>query len=522
MRDRARDRGGPVAEPVVATEHDELARRERLHADRQPGHARRAPRREVGGGAVGGVRLERDLERVGARGEARGDRGDRGREAVGAPQRRRAAAEVDRHELARIGVARRAQVELDEQRREIVLMQRLPGLDREVAVRTALAAPRKMDVDAYRGTQEMPPIYLDNAASTRVADDVLALMTEVMRTAWGNPSSAHPQGAASRARTSTTARDRMRRGARAATGDVVFTSGCSEANALAVLGAARTHAGRIVISTFEHPAVSTLADRLAAEGREVVQVEPGPDGVIDPDEVARAAEGAGVVSIVMVQNEIGVVQPISAIVAAVRARAPGAHVHLDAAQAFGKIAIDATCGADSIAIAGHKLHAPKGVGALWLRAGVVLEPLWVGGRQQGGLRGGTQDAPSAAALGLAAERAVATLPTARARWLELAARVMAAVAPLGVRQLVPDPRRAPHILALAVPGVPAAALRNVLASRGVYISTGSACADRGRQAVRGARGDRACRRTPAWCGLSFGLDTTRRRGRSPRRRSSPR
>ena len=351
----------------------------------------------------------------------------------------------------------------------------------------------------------MTAIYLDNAASTRVSDDALALMTEVMRTAWGNPSSAHPQGAASRAHLAT-ARDRLI-SALGGSGDIVFTSGCSEANALAVLGAARTHAGTIVISTFEHPAVSTLADQLAREGREIVRVAPGSSGVLDPDAVARAAEGAGVVSIVMVQNEIGIVQPIAAIVAAVRARAPGAHVHLDAAQAFGKIPIDAgALGADSLAIAGHKLHAPKGVGALWLRADAAIAPLWAGGGQQRGLRGGTQDAPAAAALGLAAQRAVAALPTARVRWLDQASRVMEAVAPLGVRPLVPDQRRVPHILALAVPGVPAAGLRNVLASRGVYISTGSACAtgEAKPSAVLAAIG---LAEDAGMVRLSFGLDT---------------
>src|SRR6185312_15939887 len=93
-------------------------------------------------------------------------------------------------------------------------------------------------------------------------------------------------------------------------GDLVWTSGCSESNALAVLGAARTHEGAIVISTLEHPAITTLADRLAAEGRTVVKVAPGKDGVLDPDEMARAAKGAGVVAFLGVQNEIGVVQPV--------------------------------------------------------------------------------------------------------------------------------------------------------------------------------------------------------------------
>lgn len=356
-----------------------------------------------------------------------------------------------------------------------------------------------------------PPIYLDHAASTRVGDEVLALMTEVMRTAWGNPSAQHPQGAAARAYIET-ARQRLLAalGDRGGGGELVWTSGCTEADALAVLGAARAKDGPIVVSSVEHPAVGAAAAQLAAGGRRVAVVAPGPDGVLDPDAVAEAAAGAAVAAIVMVQNDLGVVQPIAAIAAAIRRRAPGCHVHVDAAQALGKIAIDAAAlGVDSIAIAGHKLHGPKGSGALWLRAGAVLEPLWIGGGQQRGLRGGTQDAPGAAGLGLAAERATAALATARARWLELAGRITARLGERGIafRQLVPDQRRAPHILALGFPGVPAAALRTVLASRGVYISTGSACADRDAKpsAVLEAIG------LPADTGmgrLSFGLDTT--------------
>ena len=197
---------------------------------------------------------------------------------------------------------------------------------------------------------------------------------------------------------------------------------------------------------------------------------------------------------------------------AVRRANPTCHIHIDAAQAFGKVCVDVSeIGADSIAIAAHKLHGPKGVGALWLRAGAVLEPLWVGGGQQGGVRGGTQDAPGATGLGLAAERAVAALPEARTRWLAFAARITAHLAERRVafRQLVPDAVRSPHILALGIAGVPATALRTVLASRGVYISTGSACAEReghGKPSpllvAIGLSPD------AGMCRLSFGLDTT--------------
>lgn len=322
----------------------------------------------------------------------------------------------------------------------------------------------------------MPPIYLDNAASTRVSEEVIALMVEVMRTAWANPAASHPAGAAARA-VIETARQRLllALGDPDGRGEIVWTSGCSEADALAVLGAARLRDGAVVVSSIEHPAVGATAAQLP--GDRVIEIAPGVDGVLDPDVVAAASRGASVVAIVMVQNEIGVVQPISQIAQAVRAAAPEAHFHVDAAQAFGKVPVDVTAlGADSVAIAGHKLGGPKGVGALWLRRGKQLQPLWIGGGHQHGLRGGTQDAPGAAGLGLAAERAIQLLPTARTAWLELATLVHARLAHANVKQLVPDQRRSPHILALGFAGVPAPALRTVLASRGVYISTGSSCA----------------------------------------------
>jgi cysteine desulfurase len=330
----------------------------------------------------------------------------------------------------------------------------------------------------------MQPVYLDNAASTRISDEVLAVMTEVMRTAWGNPSSQHPQGAAARGHLET-ARRRLLTAlgdppGDGRAGDLVWTSGCTEADALAVLGAARTRPGAIVMSSIEHAAVGGLAAKLEP-GRAAIQVEPGADGVIDPEAVARAAAGAAVVAIVLVQNEIGVIQPVAEIARAVRRVNATCHLHVDAAQAFGKLAIDAPgLGVDSIAIAAHKFHGPKSSGALWLRTGAVLDPLWVGGGQQGGLRGGTQDAATAAGVGLAAERAIAAMPEARARWLGFAARITARLTARGVgfHPLVSDAQRSPHILALGFAGVPATALRTVLASRGVYISTGSACAER--------------------------------------------
>src|SRR6476646_4034641 len=182
----------------------------------------------------------------------------------------------------------------------------------------------------------MQPIYLDNAASTRISDEVLALMTEVMRTAWGNPSAQHPQGAAARGHIET-ARQRMLAalGDRTGIGDVIWTSGCTEADALAVLGAAQVKPGPVVVSSIEHPAVGAAAARLGDGGREVRFVQPGPDAVLDPDAFAAAAKDAAVAAVVMVQNEIGVVQPVAKIADAIRRTNPACHIHIDAAQAFG-------------------------------------------------------------------------------------------------------------------------------------------------------------------------------------------
>jgi cysteine desulfurase len=356
-------------------------------------------------------------------------------------------------------------------------------------------------------------IYLDNAASTRIDPDVLARVDEVTRTAWGNPSASHPQGALAR-RHLTEARERLAAalGDVGGAGEVVFTSGCTESDALAVLGAARARGGGpIALSALEHPAVAATAAMLGDGGSPLVVLPVGRDGRVD---LAAAADliapGTAVVAVVHVQNEIGVLQPAAELARLAHQRAPGCHVHVDAAQALGTVPIDvAALGADSVAFAGHKVHGPRGVGALWVRRGARITPLWGGGGQQGGLRPGTEDAPGAAGFALAAERAVAGLAGAAARWGAMRAAIAAALDRAGVAwtEVAAGAPRSPHIVSVALQRVSAAALRNVLASRGVYISTGSACAERDSKpsATLAAVGI-----GPDWgvARLSFGHDTT--------------
>jgi cysteine desulfurase len=267
----------------------------------------------------------------------------------------------------------------------------------------------------------------------------------------------------------------------------------------------------VVLSTIEHPAVTQNALRLRDGGRTVLQVAPRPGGRLDPEEVAAAAEAARVVCLVAVQNEVGAVQPFAEIAAAIKARAPRCHVHLDAAQALGKVPLDVgALAVDSVALAAHKFHGPPGVGALWLRQGVELRPLWGGGGQQRGLRAGTQNAPGAAGLGLAAQLATARREETVARWRGFAARVREILVEQKVRIAwqLDEAIRSPHILALGFAKVTADAVRNTLASRGVSISAGSACATNGgghgsaSLAAMGLTDDLAMVR------LSFGHQTT--------------
>jgi cysteine desulfurase len=336
-----------------------------------------------------------------------------------------------------------------------------------------------VDVDAEIG-QGLAVIYLDNAASTRPFDDVIELMSQVMREDYANPSSAHPAGAAARRRIEV-ARAQLAAAIGDATGEgeLVWTSGGTESDAIGLVGAARARPGApIVVTGLEHDAVLRTAGELGAP---LNVVAPRSDGTVTVDDVLAAiTPDTGVVALVRVQNEIGTLQPVAAIARAVRGIAPRAHVHCDAIQALGKIDVDVRAlGVDSCAFAGHKLHGPKGVGATWLRRGASVRPLWLGGGQQGDRRSGTQDAPGVAGFGLAAARTTAHLSDAHARWRTFTAQLLAAAASTNVEhRVVGEAERAPHILPIAFRGLAAGALRNTLASRGIAVSAGSACADR--------------------------------------------
>jgi cysteine desulfurase len=336
----------------------------------------------------------------------------------------------------------------------------------------------------------MAIIYLDNGATTRVRAEVVDAMRGAMEAEYGNPSSAHAAGVTA-SRLLREAREAL--GAaigdeRGQAGDLLWTSGGTEADALAVLGAARALRGRgrhLVIPVPEHPAVGSAARLLEAEGFETTTVAATRSGIIEPAAVAAAMRDDTVlVACMLVQNELGTVQPVADIARAARARRREVHVHCDAVQGLGKLPLDVRAlGADSVAFSAHKLHGPKGSGALWLRKGARLAPLW-GGAQQQGLRPGTENVPGIVGLGVAARLACATLAADAAHMAALRDRLVAGALAAGPGASLngASAPRAPHIASVNFPRRPAEPLLHALEGHGVYVSAGSACAAKSKKA----------------------------------------
>ena len=326
----------------------------------------------------------------------------------------------------------------------------------------------------------MRPINLDHNATTPVDPEVLAAMLPFLREDFGNPSSAHAAG-----RRANEAVEAARREVAALIGaradEIVFTSGGTEASNIAIRGAATRDRKRraVVTTTIEHPATEACCALLEREGHVVRRVAPRPDGRVTAQAVAAAIDDATIlVTIIHAQNEIGTLQPLAEIARA--AHATGALMHADAAQSVGKVPVDVgALGLDLLTIAGHKLCAPKGIGALYMRRGLELPPLIVGAGQEHGRRPGTENVPGIVALGQACRLARIRIErgtddiAALAR--ELFTRLQAEVP--GLAQVGDATDRLPNTLNVLFPGVSG---RRVLeACPGVLASTGSAChADR--------------------------------------------
>jgi cysteine desulfurase len=318
-------------------------------------------------------------------------------------------------------------------------------------------------------------VYLDWNATTPPAAEALNAMAMAARDAWANPSSVHAFGRQARACVEE-ARAAVARLASCDPRDVVLTSGGTEANNLALRSAFAEAGGVLATSRLEHPSVTRVAEELEREGRARVRwVRVRPEGTIDLDDLDRALAEGGVrlVAVQAVNQETGVVQPCGAVLE--RTRRAGARVHVDAVQAFGRVA-ELADGADTRSLAAHKLRGPKSIGALITRPGVRLEPVLLGGAQERGLRPGTLDPTAAAGLAAAADRA----RSSPARWAETAPlrdeleAGLLAVAP-GARVNGADAPRAPHVTNISFPDWGGPELVAALDLEGVAVSSGSAC-----------------------------------------------
>ncbi len=348
---------------------------------------------------------------------------------------------------------------------------------KSAARQCATAAPALL-TEHTAGREVAQRVYLDNAATTSVADPVREAITTYLENGHGNPSSIHSVGRRAREALED-ARRRLAKLLNTRPRRIVFTGGGSEANNLALKGVALAHqdrGGHIVTSAIEHPAVLQTCRFLEKLGHRVTFLEVDEHGLVDPRRLRTAMDNDTIlVSVMLGNNEVGTIQPVKELCAV--AHACGALFHCDAVQAVGKIEVDLQdLDVDLLTVSAHKFHGPKGVGALFVRKGVVLEPLIHGGTQESGLRAGTENVPAIVGMGKAAELALQGLQhadTMRQRRDRLEA---------GVRGLIPEAqlnghpqRRLPNLLNLTLPGLRGESLVIAMDQHGISLSSGSAC-----------------------------------------------
>lgn len=337
-------------------------------------------------------------------------------------------------------------------------------------------------------------IYLDNSATTAVCPQAAEKAAYMMTQCFGNPSSLHTLGIRAEQELSL---------ARAAVGEMIgapaervfFTSGGTEANNLAILGSAAAlgRSSRHAVTTaIEHPSVAAAFDKLEQQGWSVTRVMPDAAGDISLQAILQACRAdTALISVMLVNNETGALLPILSGLPALRRVAPQARIHCDAVQGAGKLPLRALhSGIDLLSVSGHKLHAPKGVGALYIRRGVRLLAQAVGGGQEGALRSGTEAMPAIAAFGAAAQ---ALPPFARQQqhYASLYQTLLGQTEALRAAGQVVLHRPAQcvdHIVNLSVPGYRSETLLHALAQQQVYVSSGSACSKGKQSAVLTAMG----------------------------------
>lgn len=334
-------------------------------------------------------------------------------------------------------------------------------------------------------------IYLDNAATTRPCPEAVSAVTKALTEGWANPSAQYHFGVDA-ARALRAARQDVADALGAQTEQVVFTSGGTEADNWAIFSTARRLGKRghhIITTAVEHAAVLNPMRELEAQGFEVSYLQPDSQGRITLESLRAALRADTIlVSIMMVNNESGAVMPIERMAKLTHQVSPNALFHTDAVQGFFKIPFRArTLGADLISVSGHKIHAVKGVGALYLRPGLRLPPYIYGGGQESTLRSGTENLPGILAMAAACRACLPTRLADIGREQLLRDRLRAGLATIPGLVLI-GAQDAPHIVSFSIPGLRSQGILNALQERGICVSAGSACSKGHRSHVLEAMG----------------------------------
>lgn len=325
--------------------------------------------------------------------------------------------------------------------------------------------------------------YLDNSATTRVFDEVAALVAKVMTEEYGNPSSVHHMGLVASDRVNK-AREIIAGTLKCEPAEILFTSGGTESDNTAIIGVARANKWRgkhIITTCVEHPAVYETCSYLEKEGFEITYLPVNEEGVISLEDLKSAIRKDTIlVSMMFVNNEIGSVMPIEEAGKLIKTINPDTYFHVDAVQAYGKLQIrPKRMNIDLLAVSSHKIHGPKGIGFLYIKKGTKINPINYGGGQQRGMRSGTENVPGIAGMALAAEKCDAHVKNDLDKLYELKEYLVNSLNERLTDIKINGPKvreGAPHIVSLSIRGLAAETILNMLSSKGIYVSAGSACA----------------------------------------------
>lgn len=321
-------------------------------------------------------------------------------------------------------------------------------------------------------------IYLDNAATTKMYDEALRVLTEANEKRWFNASALYKE-ASEESKTIRRARETLLGALKAGDGELYFLSGGTEADNTALFCTRKAKGSRVIVSEGEHDAVINPAKVLKEQGYDVVFAPIKSDGGVDEEKFAALlTPDVSLVSVMHVSNETGAVNDIAKLSAMTKRAAPKAIFHSDGVQAFGKIKVNLrSLGADLYTVSGHKIHGPKGIGALYVAKGAPVKPLVFGGGQEKGFRSGTENGPAIEAFAAAAERTMRNFEedcSKKRRYLEYLQEGLENGVP-DVKIITDTERSAPHILTVAFGGVRGEVLLHALEERGILVGVGSAC-----------------------------------------------